>query len=292
LTTITSNNEINSFLDEKDMEPPCNRSSFQEMYDYLDAYETTNNEMLITIVMPLYNEEKTIRNIVERLPRHNRIEVIIVDDCSSDNSVGEIKKVKFHKEIRIIRHLKNKGYGGALVTGIQKGTGKVIVTLDTDGQHCPEDIFTLIKPILENEVDYTIGSRYLGQFFYTLPISTRLGEALIEKCIRIFFGTKVVNNQNGFRAFNSKMVHIFDGIKYQGYALATELILKAAMYGYTIKEYPIKLYDRAHGASKIKISTLTLNLFSCLLRYYIRKIRAHLFNKEYIQQNLLEIARR
>jgi len=290
LTTIRSSTEINPILEEEDMNSSIKKSVFSEMYDYLDVYESKDDEKLISIIIPLFNEEKTIRNIIERLPRHNKIEVIVVDDCSTDNSVNEIRKVKHYREIKIIKHLKNKGYGGALATGINTGVGKVIVTLDSDGQHCPEDIFTLIKPILNRTVDYTIGSRYLGQFFYKLPVSTRLGEALIEKCINIFFGVKVANNQNGFRAFHRKMIHIFDDIKYQGYALATELILKAAIYGYTIKEVPIRLYDRPHGTSKIKISRLTMNLFSCLLRYYVRKIRLHLFSKQYIQEKFLKMS--
>ncbi len=111
------------------------------------------------------------------------IEIIIIDDHSSDNSLNEIRKVNGYNKFKIIRHLTNSGYGNAIITGMHYATGDVIVSMDTDGQHSPSDIFSLIKPIFDGEADYTIGSRYLGTYHYRLPIATRLGEVLIEKFI-------------------------------------------------------------------------------------------------------------
>jgi len=227
----------------------------------------------------MYNEEHTIGKVLDDLPKGNLIEIIVVDDHSTDNSLKEINKVNGNKEIKVISHKENKGYGAAIVTGINNARGKVLVTMDSDGQHSPYDIFAMIKPILDGEADYTIGSRYLGSYFYKLPVSTRLGEVLIEKLIQIFFGKRIKNNQNGFRAFNRSVIPIFKDFKYEGYAFCTEQIIRATLKGFRIKECPIKVYDRKFGSSNIILSKLTINLFSCILQYILLKLNITIFKR-------------
>ena len=256
-----------------------NASDFQEMYEYLNEHKNPGKSVLLSIILPLYNEEKTIRSIPEDLPRNKSIEIIIIDDHSSDNSLNEIRKVEGYNKFRIIRHLSNRGYGNAIITGMQHATGNVIVSMDTDGQHSPSDIFSLIKPIFDGEADYTIGSRYLGTYHYRLPIATRLGEVLIEKFIQFFFGIKIMNNQNGFRAFDKKLIPLFSNAKFLGYAFCTEQILQAKLSEHRILECPIKLFNREYGYSKIILRKLTLNIFACLLIYYLKKFYLNLLKK-------------
>ena len=254
-------------------------SDFQEMYEYLKKQENAGKSVLLSIILPLYNEEKTIRSILEDLPRNKSIEIIIIDDHSSDSSLNEIRKVEGYGKFKIIRHLTNSGYGNAIITGMQYATGDVIVSMDTDGQHSPSDIINLIKPIFDGKADYTIGSRYLGTYHYHLPISTRLGEVLIEKFLHFFFGIKIMNNQNGFRAFDKKLIPLFNQAKFLGYAFCTEQILQAKLSEYRILECPIKLYNREYGYSKIILRKLTLNIFACLLIYYLKKFYLNLLKK-------------
>jgi len=256
-----------------------NALDYQEMYKYLNKRQISGKSVILSIILPLYNEEKTIRSILEDLPQNKGIEIIIIDDHSSDNSLGEIRKVDGYNKFKIIRHLANRGYGNAIITGMKYATGDVIVSMDTDGQHSPADIFDLIKPIFEGEADYTIGSRYLGSYHYRLPIATRLGEVLIEKFIQFFFGIKIMNNQNGFRAFDKNLIPLFSKAKFLGYAFCTEQILQAKLSGYRIAECPIKLYNREYGYSKILLRKLTLNIFACLLIYYLKKFRLNLVKK-------------
>jgi len=170
---------------------------FSELYDYINQFKHQDDKILLSIILPMYNEEHTIGDVLGNLPKGKLIEIIVVDDHSTDNSLEEINKVNGKNEIQ----------------GINNAHGRVLVTMDSDGQHSPYDILTMIKPIFDGEADYTIGSRYLGSYFYKLPVSTRLGEVLIEKLIQIFFGKKIMNNQNGFRAFNRKVIPIFKDFK-------------------------------------------------------------------------------
>ncbi len=256
-----------------------NASDFHEMYEYLNKHQNARKSVLLSIILPLYNEEKTIRSILEDLPWDKSIEIIIIDDHSSDNSLNEIRKVDGYHKFKIIRHLTNRGYGNAIITGMRYATGDVIVSMDTDGQHSPADIFNLIKPIFDGEADYTIGSRYLGTYHYRLPIATRLGEVLIEKFIQFFFGIKIMNNQNGFRAFDKKLIPLFSKAKFLGYAFCTEQILQAKLSELRILECPIKLFNREYGYSKIILRKLTLNIFACLLIYYLKKFHLNLLKK-------------
>ncbi len=273
MKTLSSEEEIHLTL--KNLELDKNKenySRFQELYDYLNQYKFKKDQILISIILPAYNEEKSIKQILESLPCDSSIEIIVIDDNSTDDSVREIQKVNSHREIKLLRHKSNRGYGGAVITGINYAKGDVIVTMDSDGQHSPKDIIKLVKPIFKGEADCTIGSRYLGSNHYELPIKTRLGEAIIEKLLKLSFGQKVMNNQNGFRAFSKKLVPILKQAKYQGFAYATEAIILTLINKNRIIECPIKVYDRKHGSSKISMLHLMLNLLSCFIRYYIISI--------------------
>lgn len=249
---------------------------YQKLYDYLKKFVDHKDQIVLSIVLPVYNEERSINSLLCDLPNNRNIEIIVVDDHSIDNSVQEIQKVRENIDLKLYRHKVNRGYGGAIITGVKHSKGDVIVTMDSDGQHRPEDIMSLIIPVFEGEADYTIGSRYLGSNHYDLPLVTRLGEAVVEKFMQVFFNQKIMNNQNGFRAFNKKTVPLFYNTKYSGFTFATEIILRLILSNYEVKECPIKVYHRQFGASKINIRKLTFNLFSCLFRYYVRKIKAHL----------------
>ena len=245
---------------------------FQALYEYLNQFKIKKDQILVSLILPAYNEENSIKQVLEDLPYNESIEIIVIDDKSTDNSVREIQKVNSNREIKLLRHKYNRGYGGAVKTGINHAKGEVIVTMDSDGQHCPEDIFNLVEPIFKGEADCTIGSRYLGSNHYNLPIKTRLGEAIIEKILKMWFGQKIMNNQNGFRAFSKNLVPIFKSAKYQGFAYATETLILNLIEKNIIKECPVKIYDRKHGSSKVSLLDLMLDLLSCFFRYYIGKI--------------------
>ena len=247
-----------------------------------DTYK--NHWIFLSIVIPVYNEERTVKSVLETLPRNRATEIIVVDDHSTDNSLEEVKKVQHHENIRIIQHKQNMGYGKALLTGINNSKGKIIITMDSDGQHQALDLYNLIKPILKGEADITVGSRYVGSYNYRLSVFTRVGEAAIEKFILMFFRQKVMNNQGGFRAFHRKTLKIFKEIKFEDYAFTTELLLKAALSKYRIKESPIHLLDREHGRSKIILTKLLLNLLLCVGYYTIQWVNRPYVNKWMIKR--------
>ena len=280
MKTATSTNATDIATERKIIKTRKNFHKFNDLFNYLDNHKTNSDTVLLSIILPMYNEEKTIRAVLESLPNYELIEIIVIDDHSTDNSIKEIGKINSQERINILHHKENKGYGGAITTGMRHAKGKVVVCMDSDGQHSADDLYDLIKPIIEGESDLVIGSRYLGTYNYRLPLLRQFGEILAEKIIRILFSLKIKNNQNGFRAYNRKVLKVLKRARYLDYTYCTEQILKASIHGYKIKEYPVKVYGRQHGASKMTIIRLALNIFSCLLLYYFKKIKINVEKKQ------------
>ncbi|MFX1236906.1 MAG: glycosyltransferase family 2 protein [Promethearchaeota archaeon] len=224
----------------------------------------------ISVVIPVYNEEKSIQEVINRIPNDNEYEIIVVDDGSRDDSLKNARES--NKKIILIQHQTNKGYGAAIMTGFKRATGDIIVTLDSDGQHHPEDIPSLIEPILAREADFVVGSRYLGRSNYKIPLHTRLGEFIIKTSIWLLFHQKIGNNQGGFRAFRKEMLKIYDEMYFLGMGFTTEMLFKAAYKRFKIIEIPTTIAYRKHGHSRVKVVRLLKSIFSLILIYMLLKM--------------------
>jgi len=145
--------------------------------------------------------------------------------------------------------------------------------MDSDGQHCPEEIPKLIKPIMNKQADMVIGSRYLGQCNYKIPLHTRVGEYFIDFFLWLLFGKNVKNNQSGFRAFNKRSLEVFNDLIYNKFGLCTEILFKAALNNLKIKEIPITVNPRKYGTSYVQLVKIFSSILSCILIYGLKKFR-------------------
>ena len=258
--------------------------------DKVEDFRTSENlvqkgeEILTSIVIPLYNEENSIKDLINRIPKHSLYEIVIVDDGSTDNSVKKIKEIT-NREIIIIHHEKNQGYGAALLTGFKHATGDIIITMDSDGQHNPEEIPYLIKPIINNQADIVIGSRYLGKFNYKYPLYARVGTYFIKVFFRMLFLQRVCDNQCGFRAFKKECIKILGNMRYTGMGFSTELLFKAAFHQYKIVETPVSANPRQYGTSHISLIRILRSVSSCILYYTLRKLEIDL-NRSFLNKTL------
>ena len=252
--------------------PSLEKSEMDEIEDFHSSYSLVQKrkEILISIVIPLYNEENSIKDVIKRIPNHQLYEIIIVDDGSTDNSLRRIKEIK-NREITIIQHGKNRGYGASILTGFEKAIGDIIVTMDSDGQHNPEEIPTLIKPIIKNQADVVVGSRYLGSSTYKIPLHARVGEYFIQKCLWFLYRQKVRNNQGGFRAFRKETVKLFRNLQCTGMGFTTELLFIAAHNNLKIIETPISLNSRKAGTSYVNLFRILKSVSFCIVIYTVKK---------------------
>ncbi len=164
-------------------------------------------------------------------------------------------------------------------------TGDIIVTIDSDCQHNPEEISNIIKLFFNDQADIVVGSRYLGSSSYKLALYARVGEYFINLCLWLLFRQKIRNNQAGFRAFRKETVNIFKNIKCTGMGFTTVLLFRAAYKNLRIKEIPISLNSREEGTSYVKLARILKSVSFCILFYTLKKFNLDL--NRLLPKNLL-----
>jgi len=190
----------------------------------------------IIAVLPAFNEEATIAKVVLKTQKYVD-KVIVVDDGSSDMTATIAEKLG----ALVIRHNENLGKGAALKTGFDMAKSldcKIVVTLDSDGQHDPDDIPNVIEPLLKNEADIVIGSRKLLKS--KVPLHKKLGNKFLNFITNAASGTTISDTQSGFRAYSKKALEILE-IKDHGIGIESQLIMDATKKNLRIKEVPISI---------------------------------------------------
>lgn len=204
--------------------------------------------MRIAALIPAYNEELTIGSIV-LLSREYVDEVIVVDDGSNDRTA----RIAEAAGARVIRHEKNKGKGAALKTGFKATDADIIVTLDGDGQHNPQEIPKLVQPIIEDIADIVNGSRYLSGADKNTPFYRRVGQKILDKATNISTSLDITDTQSGFRAFSRDAIPYFK-FKEDGFAIESEMLSDAAESNLRIVEVEIGVSYDVEGSTKHPLS--------------------------------------
>ena len=226
------------------------------------------NNPLLSIIIPAYNEAISIRDVIANIPPTilEKSEIIVVDDGSEDNTYDVAKELN----AIVVRHILNRGYGAALLTGFKTALGDIIVTIDADNQNNPKEIPNLLKPILNNQADFVIGSRYLGEYDYKIPFITKLGEQITYLLLKIRYGIEILNTQSGFRAFKRELLKDITPLREEKMAFTIELLIKALRKEYRVLEIPKTERKRKHGKSKVNRLIDGFNIIYTLIRNLFR----------------------
>ena len=226
--------------------------------------------MLVSIIIPTFNEEPTIRSLIDQLRAtmrlsHFRHEIIVVDDCSADKSV-EISQSRGVKVYSLKNHM-GKGY--ALRAGFAKAKGDIIATIDSDGSHCPEELPLLLMPILNNQADLVIGSRFSTKNPGSGKIFNVAGVRIFNFLIKMFTGTSVSDSQSGYRVMKSAVLQDLR-LKSAEYEIESEILVKIARKRFRVKEVPISFEQRTYGVSRLDPIVdglkILLSIFASFLR--------------------------
>ena len=190
--------------------------------------------MKTVVIIPAFNEEKRIENVLSQIKNHSD-EIIVIDDGSEDNT---FKIINNDSEVIALQHDINLGKGAALKTGCEaakKIDADVIVCMDADGQHKPEDIPRFIKAIKEGN-DIVFGSRIIGK---GMPLMMFLGNKFLSSSICKLFKIFINDTQSGYRAFTKEG---YEKIAWESndYAVETEMIIRAAKKDLKYKEIEIE----------------------------------------------------
>ena len=226
------------------------------------------NNPLLSIIIPAYNEAISIKDVIVNIPNSilEKSEIIVVDDGSEDNTYYVAKELN----VVVVRHILNRGYGAALLTGFKTALGDIIVTIDADNQNNPKEIPDLLKPILTNQADFVIGSRYLGEHDYEIPFFTKLGEKITYLLVKTRYGIDIFNSQSGFRAFKRELLQVITPLREEKMAFTIEILLKALRNKYRVVEIPKTESKRKHGKSKVNRLIDGFNILYTLLRNLFR----------------------
>jgi glycosyltransferase involved in cell wall biosynthesis len=209
------------------------------------------DELLVSVVIPVFNEELTIGNVIERLTAvmkktSFKYEIIVVDDRSADKSL-EISKSHGVKVFSLKQHL-GKGY--ALRAGFAKAKGEIVTTIDSDGSHRPEELPRLLTPLLQNKADLVIGSRYLSQKPVAAKKLNAAGVRLFNFLIKFLTRAEVSDSQSGYRVMKSAVLRNMR-LKSGGYEIESEMLVKTARQGFRVREVPISFEQRTYGTSRL-----------------------------------------
>jgi hypothetical protein len=216
---------------------------------YLSPEERLSKRPEILIIVPAYNEEGGIREVLRRVPEEMRgyqVKVVVVDDGSTDATVAITRQ----EGVPIVTHVVNRGQGDALRTGFeiaQVEGADIVINLDADGQYKPEEIERLVKPIIEDKADFVLGSRFMG--FYEEAGSVRhVGVVFFSKLISLLTGVKISDCTNGFRAIRVSELHKLD-LREDRFN-ATEIILEGLKNRLRFEQVPVTMLSRAAGETK------------------------------------------
>jgi glycosyltransferase involved in cell wall biosynthesis len=227
-------------------------------------------EKLISVVIPVFNEELTIGDVLQRLVAVMKktgfdYEIIVVDDCSTDRSL-EFSKIPRVKVFSLKMHM-GKGY--ALRAGFAKTKGEIITTIDSDGSHRPEELPLLLTPILQNKSDLVIGSRYLNQTPVAAKKLNIAGVRLFNSLVKILTGTAVSDSQSGYRIMKSAVIRNMR-LRSGGYEIESEMLVKISKRGFRVMEVPISFEQRTYGTSSLDPMVDGFKILLSIMRAYIR----------------------
>jgi len=209
--------------------------------------------MKTSVIIPSYNEIKTLPEILKRIAALTiDKEVLVVDDGSTDGTREWLDKAaaeRLFPELRVIRHAINKGKGGALRTGFEAASGGIIIIQDADLEYAPEYIPEIVKPIAEGAFDVVYCSRLLAGDAKPYNIIYLWGNQFLTFLIDLLFFAKMTDSYTGYKAFKAPVVRAL-GLVSDGFEIEAEISCKVAFGKYKFTEVPIVYASRSRQDGK------------------------------------------
>jgi len=225
--------------------------------------------MKLAILIPAYNEETTLAQVIKTLPDKipgiSQIDVIVVNDGSVDRT----KQIAQRMGATVISHWFNRGLGGALGTGfeyIKNHNYDLLITFDADGQHNPQDIAPVIKPIIDGLYDVSIGSRFIGQRGF-MPWYRKVGIFGLNVITYLLFFTWTTDSQSGLRAFSRNAINKIQ-IKTNKMEVSSEFFYEIQAKNLKMTEVPIQSIYTPYSIAK---GQKNINGFSVVAKLIYRR---------------------
>jgi glycosyltransferase involved in cell wall biosynthesis len=204
---------------------------------------------LLSVVMPVFNERTTIDEIIGRvLAVPVRIELIVVDDCSTDGTRERLSALQAEHGFRLLLHERNQGKGAALRTGFGAVSGDIVVIQDADLEYSPEEYPDLIALICEGRADVVYGSRFLGRHRVFL-FTHYLGNRLLTLLTNVLYNTMLSDMETCYKVMRTDVLRSFT-VRSNGFGIEPELTAKIFKRHYRVYEVPITYDGRGYDEGK------------------------------------------
>jgi glycosyltransferase involved in cell wall biosynthesis len=206
--------------------------------------------MKLSVIMPVYNEVNTIREIVRRVQQVKLAhEIVIVDDGSDDGTREILKELEQMPDVRVLLHDRNQGKGAAVVTGMKAAVGDVMVIQDADLEYDPRDYPVLLKPIEEGIADVVFGSRFLGGPRRPILFWNMVANKILTLTANILYNNILTDIETGYKCFKREVVEGMT-IKAKRFEFEPEFTAKLLKRKVRIYEVPISFNPRLYDEGK------------------------------------------
>ena len=209
-------------------------------------------EKILSVIIPVYNEKETILQVIEHVLRLDFVrEVIVVDDGSTDGTVGLLKNAAFENRVKLIFHDRNRGKGAALRTGFGHVSGDIVTIQDADLEYDPNDFVEMIKPIVAGFADVVYGSRLSGGKPQRVHLFWhKLGNGFLTFMTDLLYNTTLSDMETCYKMFRREVIETIT-LKSDGFSVEPELTAKICKNKqWRVYEIPISYYGRSYAEGK------------------------------------------
>lgn len=223
----------------------------------------------ISIIIPCFNEEKTIKKVIEKVKQYTKyeIEIIIVNDGSTDGSNKILEDIK-EKNIKILNHKINSGKGKAIQTGLRVVSGDIVIIQDADLEYSPTDFDILFKPFEEADADVVYGSRFLGGSGYVRLhyYFHYLANKILTNICNLFTNLNMSDMETGYKLFKKDVIQSIN-LTENSFGIEPEITIKLAKKKFKFFEVGISYRGRSYSeGKKITAKDAIIALF-CIFKY-------------------------
>lgn len=231
------------------------------------------DDFVLSVVVPVYNELKTVEEVIRRIRAVPvRTEIIVVDDGSTDGTGDFLETLREAYDLVVLRQSPNQGKGAALKRGFLEATGDAVIVQDADLEYDPRDYLRLLQPLVENQAEVVFGSRFIGEQHRVLYFWHYLGNRFLTLLSNAFTNLNLTDMETGYKVFRRDVIQgIAPDLQESRFGFEPEITAKVArLRGIRIFELPISYSGRTYDEGKKITWRDGVSALRCIVRYGLR----------------------